>query len=170
MPHRHPHGRHHHSLLQEGVESGLIGGVIVATWFLILDLLKGQPLATPSILGQLIILGRGTPDTTRLVPEAIASYSFLHFGGFILFGMGVCELVHLAVRESFFRFALLVVFVVFEVFFLGVVEIFFQGTRGLFPGWQVLVANTLAAAGMGIYFWLRHPSLKRALRHEALGA
>jgi hypothetical protein len=170
MPHRHPHGRHHHSLLQEGMESGLIGGILVAVWFLILDLMQGRPLATPSILGQLIILGRSAPVLDKLVPEAIAAYSFLHFGGFILFGMGVCELVHLAVREAFFRFALLVVFVVFEVFFLGVTQILFHGTRGLFPYWTVLVANTLAAIGMGLYFWFKHPSLKRALRHEALGA
>lgn len=170
MPHRHPHGRHHHSLLQEGMESGLIGGTIVAIWFLILDLLQGQPLATPSVLGQLIILGRGTPVVDKLVPEAIAAYSFLHFGGFIVFGIAVCELVHLAVKEAFFRFALLVVFVVFEVFFLGVTQIFFHGTRGFFPYWTVLVANSLAATGMGLYFWFKHPSLKRALRHEALGA
>lgn len=169
MPTRH-HIRHHHSIVREGVDSGLIGALAVAGWFLVLDLVNGRPLLTPSVLGQLIILGKSTPVTDRLVPEAIAAYSFLHFGAFIVFGMAVCELVHLAVKEAFFRFALMVVFVVFEVFFLGVTQIFFHNTKGQFPFWTILVANTLAAVGMGIYFWLKHPSLKRALRHEALGA
>jgi uncharacterized membrane protein YhhN len=62
------------------------------------------------------------------------------------------------------------VFVVFQVFFYGFTYAFFVATRGLFPWWEVLVADTLAVAAMVTYLWRKHPSLKRALAHEALGA
>jgi hypothetical protein len=45
-----------------------------------------------------------------------------------------------------------------------------EETRSLFPVWSVLVANTLAAIGMGIYLWRHHPDLQRELRETPLGA
>lgn len=158
-----------HSLLGEGATLGVIGALIVAAWFLILDLLEGRPLYTPSVLGQIVLFGRGTP-VPDLVPEAIALYSFVHFAAFIGLGILVTQLVHLAARESVFRFALLILFVVFEIFFYGFTYIFFAGTRGIFPWWSMLAANTLAAVGMGIYVWLRHPALRESPDHQPLGA
>ncbi len=38
------------------------------------------------------------------------------------------------------------------------------------PLWLVLVANLLAAAVMGVYFWRKHPGRRRALAREPLGA
>jgi hypothetical protein len=77
--------------------------------------------------------------------------------------------VHLAVNNPVIRFGLVMVFVVFEVFFWGFTYMFFAGTRGLFPRGAILIANTFAAIVMAVYLWRRHPSLKRALRHEPLG-
>lgn len=158
-----------HNWLGEGSTVGVIGALAVAGWFLIMDLLHSAPFFTPSVLGQIILFGRQTPVMTP-VPEAIALYSFVHFATFIGFGILVTQLVHLAVRESFFRFALLLLFVVFEVFFYGFTYIFFAGTRGVVLWWSILVANTLAAVAMGLYIWLRHPSLRQSPDHQPLGA
>jgi hypothetical protein len=59
---------------------------------------------------------------------------------------------------------------VFEVFFWGFTYMFFAGSRGLFPRGAILIANTFAAVVIATYLWRRHPSLKRALRHEPLGS
>lgn len=83
--------------------------------------------------------------------------------------MFVTKLVHLAINIPVIRFGIVMVFVVFEVFFWGFTYMFFAGTRGLFPRGAILIANTLAAVVMAAYLWRRHPSLKRALRHEPLG-
>jgi hypothetical protein len=162
--------RHHHSLGKEGAVTGVLGGMAVAVWFLILDLLKARPLHTPSVLGQVILFGNTSPVTDRIVTGGVIGYTLIHLAVFIAMGLFITELVHLAVNSPLFRFGILMLFVVFEVFFYGFTYVFFVATRELFPWWEVLVADTLAVVVMVTYLWRKHPSLKRALAHEALGA
>lgn len=157
-----------HSLFREGAEAGVLGALAVALWFLLMDVLHGQPFLTPSVLGQVVLFGRDTPALAA-VPEAIAAYTGVHFLAFVLLGVGVARIVDLAAHEPVFRFLLFMLFVSFEVFFLGVTYIFFAETAGMFPWWSILVANTLAAVAMAVYFRYRHPSLVQA-RGEPLGA
>src|SRR5918992_1102130 len=158
-----------HSTMAEGTDVGIIGGLAVALWFLILDTLAGQPFQTPSLLGQVLLFGDSTPDTSRIVFGAILLYTAFHFAVFALFGMGLVMLVHWGVRESVVRYALLPVFLVFEILFYGLLEVFSERTRELFPFWTVVVANTLAAVCMGLYLWMRHPDFRAACREVPLG-
>lgn len=160
----------HHSFRNESLATGAIGAGVVALWFLVLDLINGQALVTPSILGQAIIFGRGAAVTNVVDYTAVAAYTVLHLAVFLVIGALVTKLVFLADRQGIFRFALLMLFVVFEVMFYGVVVMFLQGTRGLFPFWSILVANTLAAVSMGAYLYVRHPALRRGYLREPLGA
>lgn len=161
--------RHHHSVVKEGLIAGMLGALSVAVWFLVVDLAAGRPLFTPSMLGQILLLGRSTPDTTAIDSGAVALYTVFHLLAFAVFGMGVVKLVHLAINVAVVRFGLLMLFVVFEVFFWAFTHIFFQSTQELFPQRSILVANTIAAVVMAIYLWNRHPSLRRALRQHTLG-
>lgn len=162
--------RHHHSLGKEGAVTGVLGGLTVAIWFLVLDILNRQPLHTPSVLGQVILFGNTRPVTDHIMTGAVIGYTLIHLAVFVALGLFITELVHLAVNSPLFRFAILMLFVVFQVFFYGFTYVFFVATRQLFPWWEVLVADTLAVAVMVTYLWRKHPSLKRALAHEALGA
>jgi hypothetical protein len=162
--------RHHHSVLKEGVVAGLLGAVAVALWFLLLDLINGRPLFTPSVLGQILLLGRSEPDIATIHSQAVALYTVFHFVAFIVFAMVVVKLVHLAINVAVVRFGLVMLFVVFELFFLAFTYIFFASSRGLFPWHATLIANTVAAMVMAVYLWYRHPSLKRALRTHTLGS
>lgn len=155
--------------MREGATAGFLGAGVVALWFLILDLLAGRPLATPSILGQVILFGIAAP-TPEPLTWAVVAYTLLHFGLFVVLGIVTAKMVHLALREGIWRFALLMLFVVFEVFFYGLVEMGLTATRGFFPFWSILSANTLAAAAMGLYFYRRHPELKAAYQSEPLGS
>jgi len=158
-----------HSLLREGIAVGVIGAAAVALWFLFLDVVvQGRPFFTPNLLGQLI-LQRGAGDLGTISPGIIVAYSALHFGMFALFGIVVTELVHLAVQHHIWRFALVVVLMVFEVFFVGFSFMLFTGTDGVFHWWAVLLGNTLALAAMGIYLFRTHPDLGRMLATETLG-
>ena len=159
-----------HSAFSEGVDTGLIGGIVVAVWFLLIDAIAGHPLQTPSLLGQVVLFGDSTPDTGRLVFGAIVLYTAFHFLVFAIIGVGVTALVHLAVRDAVARYALLPVFLAFEVMFYGLLEVLSEGTNELFPFWAVVGANTLAALAMGTYLWRRHPELGRSVRETPLGA
>jgi hypothetical protein len=158
-----------HSTIAEGTDVGIIGGLAVAIWFLILDTIAGQPFQTPSLLGQVVLFGDPRPDTNQVVFGAILVYTAFHFAVFALLGMGLVALVHWAVRDSVVRYALLPVFLVFEVLFYGLLEVFSERTNTLFPFWAVITANTLAAFCMGLYLWIRHPDFRRSIQDTPLG-
>ena len=161
---------HRHSLLAEATDAGFLGGSVVAVWFLLRDILLGRPLLTPSVLGQFLLLGQRDLQTEEPVFAAVLLYTIVHFAAFLLFGFVLAWLFRLSVREPVFRFALLVLFVVFELFFYVVIRTFAGAVGELFPAFWVLSANLLAALVMGRYFWRKYPGLKRALRREPLGA
>jgi hypothetical protein len=158
-----------HSTMAEGTDVGIIGGLAVATWFLILDTIAGHPFQTPSLLGQVVLFGAARPDTSHLVFGAILVYTAFHFAVFALLGMGLVALVHWGVGDPVVRYALLPVFLVFEVMFYGLLEVLSERTNELFPFWAVITANTLAAASMGLYLWVKHPDFRRACRDTPLG-
>ena len=95
-----------HSVIGEGTDVGLIGGIVVAVWFLVLDTLAGHPFQTPSLLGQMVLLGDRTPDS-QLAFGAILLYTAFHFIVFALIGMGLVALVHWGVDNPVVRYALL---------------------------------------------------------------
>jgi hypothetical protein len=158
-----------HSIMAEGTDVGIIGGLAVALWFLVLDTIAGYPFQTPSLLGQVVLFGDARPDTSHPVFGAILVYTAFHFAVFALVGMGLVALVHWAERDSVVRYALLPVFLVFEVMFYGLLEVLSERTNELFPFWAVVTANTLAALCMGVYLWIRHPEFRRSIRDTPLG-
>ncbi len=159
-----------HSVVGEGTDVGLIGGMAVAAWFLILDSFAGHPFQTPSLLGQTLLLGNRAPEPGGLAFGAILLYTAFHFIVFALFGMGLVALVHWAIENPVVRYALLPVFLVFEVMFYGLLQVFSERTDELFPFWAVVSANTLAAVCMAAYLWRRHPAFRQSIEDTPLGA
>lgn len=159
-----------HSLVTEATDAGFLGGTTVAVWFLIRDLLAGHPLRTPSVLGQVLLLGEPHPDVNSILFGAIVAYTAVHFIVFILFAMLLAFLVRLAVGNPVCRFAILVLFVAYEFCFYVVAHAMSDELGELFPLWTVLAANLLATLAMGTYFWRRYPEFGGILRAEPLGA
>ena len=104
-----------HSLIGEGTDVGLIGGLVVAAWFLMLDTIAGHPFQTPSLLGQMVIFGDRTPDPRQIAFGAILLYTAFHFIVFALVGMGLVALVHWGTANPVVRYALLPVFLVYRI-------------------------------------------------------
>ena len=159
-----------HSVVGEGTDVGIIGGLAVALWFLLLDTIAGHPFLTPSVLGQVVLFGNDKPDTQNIVFGAILIYTAVHFIVFALLGMGLVAMTHWATDNAVVRYAFLPVFLVFEVLFYGVLAVFSDVTKELFPFWTVVIANTLAALSMGAFLWYRHPALRSSIRDTPLGA
>ena len=161
--------RHHHSLVREGFVSGIIGAAAVAVWFLISDLLQGRPLSTPSVLGQVVLFGNSTPSVAPAESGPVLAYTLLHLGAFVIFGILLTQIIHLAMSSPLARFGLLVIAVCFELLFVFMTYAVFHQTSYLFPWWSVLAANTLSLTGMGIYLYRRHPGLRLQYQREPLG-
>ena len=49
------------SVLREGIVAGLIGAAVVALWFFVYDIARGEPFRTPSLLGSFVFFGVQTP-------------------------------------------------------------------------------------------------------------
>lgn len=159
-----------HTILGEATDAGFLGAAAVALWFLIHDTLRGRPLLTPSVLGQLFLLGNPHPSTATIDFGAMIMYTVVHFLLFLGFGFALAAMVRVSVEQPIARFGLVVLFAVFELIFYVAVNVVSTEVGALFPLWTVAGANLLATAVMGGYFWIRYPELKHALKDEPLGA
>lgn len=159
-----------HRTIREGLVAGAIGAVAVAGWFLIADTVLREPLFTPGALGSALFLGAESPEAVRITAETVLSYTAVHLAAFLLFGLIASGLVAQAERFPPFLFAILLLFVVFEVLFFGLAAMLGAWILEELAWWSVLAGNLLAAGAMGGYLWRAHPVLRREVREGALWA
>jgi hypothetical protein len=154
------------SVLQEGVIAGVIGAVLVIAWFFAFDIARGQPLLTPTLLGTAVFHGVNASVGAGPVLGLIVGYTIIHFVAFILFGIVAASLISVSEREPPVFISFVILFVAFEVFFVGLVGAFSRSLLGELAWWSVLIANLLASVGMLWYFFDRHRALPRTLIGE----
>jgi hypothetical protein len=148
-------------LYQEGLIAGLVGAATVALWFLVIDSIQGRPLYTPTVLGT-ALFGRGAglpgPDVG---PDLgmVLMFTWVHGLAFVVVGGIVARLLALAERQPSVGFGIVMLFVFFEFGFIAAAMLFAAPVLHTLAWPAILVANLLAAAAMGGYFWLRHPNL-----------
>ena len=147
------------AVFREGIAAGLVGGALVAVWFLIYDTLRGLPLRTPALLGSALFEGLRDPKLLQIRLDVVLGYTVLHFAAFAAFGILAAALVSAAEREPRILLGLFILFWCFELFFLGFVSALDEALVGALLWWNIAVANLLAAASMLTYFFLGHRSL-----------
>ena len=150
------------ALYQEGLVAGLVCAATIALWFLILDSLSGRPLYTPTVLGTALFRRGGTTPLSEILPnlEMVLMFTWVHGLVFVAIGGIVARLLALAERQPSVGFGILMLFVFFEFGFIVAAMFFAEPILHALAWPAVLVANILAAAAMGGYFWLRHPNLR----------
>jgi hypothetical protein len=157
-----------HSVLREGLLTGLLGGLLVLVWYFAVDVGRGQPGYTPNVLGQ-VFAGDTTPART-IVPQIVAKYTALHFVVFFLLGIGLTWLTHLASRNPALRMGVWLGLVIAFVFFLGFLFMLYTMTHQHFPWWTSLVGSVLGMGSMAWFLWRRHPYLRGTFREVPLGS
>lgn len=161
-------GLRDHGTLREGLVAGLIGAATVAVWFLLVDAVAREPLWTPGALGSALLAGARSPEEIRIGLGTVLGYTSLHVAAFALVGVVAAGLVEQAERFPPFVFALLLLFVVFEVFFVGIAALMGAWVLQEIAWWSVMVGNLLAAGLMGGYLWRVHPELQEQIRAGAV--
>jgi hypothetical protein len=159
-------------VLLDGLFTGMIGALAVALWFLVLDVAGGRALYTPALLGSVLLDGsRSALGEVRLDPVPIAGYTAFHFVAFIVVGTVFAYLMTLFERFPIMFFVLLVLFLCLMLGFFVMDAALGAQLLGKLSPWTVVVANLLAATGMALYQWKRHPGAIRGIeslwRHEA---
>lgn len=155
--------RERHGVTREGVIAGFIGATGVALWFLIVDSFAGQPLHTPAILGSALLSVFG-PARGEGAPTFIIAYTIFHYAVFAGLGMLLTFVVHRAEKEPSMLAVFLILFIIFELGFYGLVAILAE-TRflGAMAWYQIALGNLVAATLMGAFVWRGHPSLGKEL-------
>jgi apolipoprotein N-acyltransferase len=161
--------RSEQKLVHEGLVAGAIGATGVAAWFLILDVLAGRPLFTPSALGG-VLAGHFSSDSSGVHIPWVVGYTLFHFVAFFAVGLILSFVAHRAEREPSILAVFLILFVVFELGFYGFTAILAE-TRlpGALAWYRVTGGNVIAAVLMGTYIWRGHRALAAEFA-DALGA
>jgi len=151
------------SVLREGIVAGVIGALVVAVWFLLVDSLRGHPLETPMFLGRSLFYGVQESVGGGFALMPVLGYTVIHGLAFVAFGIITAAVIAASEREPALVVAVVILFACFETFFLGVVSVLSQAVKDVLVWWEILVGNLLAATAMLWYFLLGHRSLPRTL-------
>jgi hypothetical protein len=157
-------------VFREGITVGLLGAGAVALWFLIVDSVVGRPLFTPGALGSAFLYGVAAADNVVVSASTVVGYTLFHIAGFITVGVVASALVTHAERFPPLFFGLIILFVVFETFFVFMAAMLGTWLMEELAWWSVLAGNLLGALVMGGYLWKAHPELQEKLRDEVLWA
>lgn len=156
-----------HPLIARGLVTGLIGAVVVALWFLLLDVAAGQALRTPAALGSALLFGASNVEAIQVNLGIVAAYTVVHVAAF-----GAAGILFVAIGEQIERAPALILLVglaaiVLEAVVVAVLALGAQWVLGTLGVWSVLVANVLAVSAMSWRVWATHPGLRR-LRHAPI--
>jgi hypothetical protein len=149
-------------IYEEGIVAGLIGAATIAIWFLILDVIQGRPLYTPTVLGTALFRGGArlsSPESLASSFELVLWFTWVHVLVFVVIGGAAAGLLRLAERDPNFGFGILLCLVVFMFGFIGVSLMFAEGVLHALAWPTILIGNLLATGAMAWYFWRRHPHL-----------
>ncbi len=157
-------------IVADGVMAGLLGGLIIALWFLIFDAASGHPLQTPALLAAALLHGARTPVTlTAPAWTLVAEYTVAHFAVFAVLGAIGALLIDGAESHPELFGTLLIFTIAFEVFFIALVMLAGPAASAAMPWWKIIVGNLMATAGMLGFFLWRQPSLAQNIMGDWTG-
>jgi len=155
--------------VREGITAGVLGATAVAVWFLILDTVAGRPFATPAMLGSSLATLFGSPRTGSATVHVLG-YTLFHYAAFVIVGLIVAAVVNNAENEPSLLIGFLILFIAFEIGWYGWTALLARPESfGQLAWYQVMVANLIAAATMGVYMYRRHATLPRRFMASLAG-
>jgi hypothetical protein len=155
-----------HEIVREGAVAGLVGAVAVAMWFLVIDTIQGQPLFTPAALGSALFLGATDLAMVEVTFWTIGGYTLFHLVVFAVVGLVAAVIVWEAEQTPPLLLGVMLLFVVFEALFLGLLAIVAEFLLGPLAWWSIAVGNLVAVLAMGYYLWRKHPKLREVMASD----
>jgi hypothetical protein len=149
--------------IREGILVGLVGAFALAVWFLVVDLIAGQPFHTPAALGAGLfrgsraVTGAGMPEGAGAL---VLGYTIFHGAVFIVAGLLLSHVVAMLEQEpAIFLVAFFALFVFFEFAYFVYAIAFVQRVIDTISVPALLAGNLVAGLAMGGFLYWRHPRL-----------
>ena len=139
-------------LLYDGFYSAAVGGSVLSLYFLLIDVVAGQPLFTASLFGSVLFGGvpAGAVTTVRL--EMAAYFTIVHFAIFGALGTGLAAAVYEVRRLTTHPLELIgMLLVLLEGGFLLAEGLFMPGVVEVIGFGRITVGNLLTAGAMGLF-------------------
>ncbi len=129
-----------HHLIADGVVGGVLAGLVVALWFLVVDSLAGRPFHTPAALAGALTRQPIGPPTFRLV----AAYTVVHFAVFALLGIAMAGAIAVLRTPPRLLFGVLFGLVAQELAFYAGLLLSDASRVAIVPWPHVVAANVLS--------------------------
>ncbi len=148
--------------LLEAVYAGILGGSAVAGFFLFTDILAGQPLFTPSLLGSVLVLGADATEVAAVRLDAVFYFSIIHVTAFTALGALVSFVVHeVELYSKHPAIVLLLFFGIIEVGFFIIAPLALPGVVDGLGLARIVAANLFAAIVLAGFFVITHHAATR---------
>lgn len=154
-----------HAAFEQGIVCGVLGAVAIAVWFFIADLVQGQALHTPSVLGNILfslLQGRGAITSPELIPvslKMVMVFTIIHGTVFAAIGIILSNPPHRAEGDPAYGLALMLLFLIFGTSFIFLNMVIAGVVLNAPKITGILIANLPAAGTMGAYLKRRHQGL-----------
>jgi len=137
--------------------TGGIGGTVVAVVLLALDLLRGEPFRTPTVLGAVLFADTPANQVAEVQLNLVVYATMVHFAAFVILGIGASALmVYVKAVRTRAPLLILLLLVMLEAGVRVMSAILAPGlVEAVGPG-RVLIANAAAAAAMGGFLIFAH--------------
>lgn len=139
---------------RHGILAGLFGAALLAAWFAILDLLRGHPLATPTLLARALLSGGMDGATATTVEPSLGLtlvFTAVHALAFAAIGFAVAELIHRFGLERSRALLLVLLFGALCVAFFSFGVLFAAVGHDAITVRDAFLGNAIAAFGMAGY-------------------
>jgi hypothetical protein len=150
--------------MREGLIVGSIGYAAVAVFYTLFDLLAGRGwIFTLDLLGKVLFRGVRDPAVLQLPMEpdlgAMFAYNLLHLAISLAVGLFVAGLVARAERRPRIGYSTLLVLAAGYLITVAAIAVLARDIDPLLPLWSIVIVNTIAAMGGGLFLWHAHPDL-----------
>jgi hypothetical protein len=158
--------------LWNSIYTGLVGYLVVAVLFLVLDPLLGRGfLYTPALLGSALFYGLSDPAALTMRPGPIIAYNGAHLVVFLVLGLIVGELTYASLRlrqQAWYLVTMLVILVLGHLYV--ALWVLTEPVRSALPGWMITVAGLVAVAAMVACLLVLYPQLRGELATDDPGS
>jgi hypothetical protein len=138
---------------------GGIGGSTIALFFLVVDVLEGHPLLTPTMMGAVLFNGVAASSVETVRLDMVSYFSIVHFATFFVLAGALSYLsrVSRAIEGHLLVMAALV-FSVLTAFILAADWLFMPGVVATLGYGPVIVGNALTGLAMAAFMkWSHRP-------------
>jgi hypothetical protein len=144
-------------LLYDAFYGGAIGGAVVALFFLAVDVVAGQPMYTPAMLGEVLFTGAEPADVTAVRLDMVAYFSGVHLVMFLVLGLAVSYLFKATgMSRRSLPVAAGTIFVILTGVFIAGDLLIMRGVATAIGIPLVLTANLLTALAMAAFLRRAH--------------